>query len=91
MPSLEHLSMNTGITCTLNWNTSKGNQEPIQKFERPNRKIPKYNFFLPRLRIGAPSSMKQILQRFESNQNKAKEMKINDVFCCFTSKVYSAT
>ena len=25
----------------LNWNTSKGNQAPIQKFERPNRKIEK--------------------------------------------------
>ena len=25
----------------LNWNTSKGNQVPIQKFDRPNRKMPK--------------------------------------------------
>ena len=25
----------------VNWNTSKGNQAPIQKFERPNRKNPK--------------------------------------------------
>ena len=33
------------------------------------------------------SSMKRILRRFESNQNKSKQMKINDVFDCFTSKV----
>ena len=34
------------------------------------------------------SSMKRILGRFEWNQNKSKQMKINDRF---TSKAYSAT
>ena len=34
------------------------------------------------------SSMKQFLWTFESNQNKSKQMKINDVFDCFTSKAY---
>ena len=29
----------------LNWNASKGNQAPIQKFERPNRKIPESELF----------------------------------------------
>ena len=24
------------VDSTVNWNTSKGNQAPIQKFERPN-------------------------------------------------------
>ena len=51
-------------------------------------------FFWPRSKIGAPislaSPMKQFLQRFESNQNKSKQMKINDVFYRFTSKPYSA-
>ena len=32
------------------------------------------------------SSMKRILRRFESNQNKSKQMKINGVFDRFTSK-----
>ena len=32
------------------------------------------------------SSMKRILRRFESNQMKSKQMKINDIFDCFTSK-----
>ena len=49
---------------------------------------------LNRSRIGVPSSlessMKRILRRFESNQNKSKQMKINDVFHRFTSKAYSA-
>ena len=36
------------------------------------------------------SSIKQFLRRFESNQNKSKQMKINDVFDCFTFKAYSA-
>ena len=51
-------------------------------------------FFLNRSRFGASSSlessMKQFLRRFESNQNKSKQMKINDVFDRFTSKAYSA-
>ena len=42
-----------------------------------------------RSRIGASSSlessMKRILRRFESNQNKSKQMKINDVFDRFSS------
>ena len=49
---------------------------------------PKKNF--NQSRIGASSSleslMKQFLRRFESNQNKSKQMKINDVFDRFTSK-----
>ena len=53
---------------------------------------PKKN--LNRSRIGADSSLessiKQFLRRFESNQNKSKQMKINDVFDRFTSKAYSA-
>ena len=46
--------------------------------------------FGPQPIIGASSSlessMKRILRRFESNQNKSKQMKINDVFDRFTSK-----
>ena len=57
-------------------------------------KIQNQYFFLNRSRTGADSSlessMKQFLQRFESNQNKSKQMKINDVFDRFTSKAYSA-
>ena len=34
--------------------------------------------------------MKQFLQRFELNQNKSKQMIINDNFDRFTSKAYSA-
>ena len=30
------------LASTLNWNTWKGNQAPIQKFETPNRKIEKF-------------------------------------------------
>ena len=33
--------------------------------------------------------MKQILLRFESNQNKSKQMKVIDVFDRFTSKAFS--
>ena len=51
------------------------------------------NFFLNQSRIGASSSlessMKQFLRRFESNQNKTKQIKINDVFGRFISKAYS--
>ena len=51
-------------------------------------------FFFNRSRIGAASSlkssMKRFLGRFESNQNRSKQMKINDVFYRFTSKPYSA-
>ena len=50
----------------------------------------RFFFFLNWSRTGADSSleisMKQFLQRYESNQNKSKQMKINDVFDCFTSK-----
>ena len=57
-------------------------------------KSPNLFFFLPRSEIGDPSSlkssMKRFLRRFESNQNKSKQMKINDIFYCFTSKAYSA-
>ena len=59
----------------------------IQKFERPNGKISESKFFLPWSRIGASSSlessMKRFLRRFDSNQNKSKQMKINDVFLSF--------
>ena len=69
---------------------SKGNQAVDQKFERRNGKNTKSKFFWNRSRIGASSSieisMKQFLWRFESNQNKSKQMKINDVFDLFTSK-----
>ena len=30
----------------INWNTSKGNQAPIQRLERPNQKIPRSKNFL---------------------------------------------
>ena len=72
----------------------EGNQAAHPKFERPIGKNKKSNFFFNLSRIGAASSlessMKQFLQRFESNQNKSKQMKINDVFDRFTSKAYSA-
>ena len=62
---------------------SKNLKVLIEKFQNPN-------FVLPRSRIGHPSSfessMKHFLGRFELNQNKSKQMKINDVFDCFTSK-----
>ena len=71
--------------------SSKGNHAPTQKFERPNEKKSKIQKFFE---IGPEfvppfsleSSMKRILRRFESNQNKSKQMKINDVFDRFTSK-----
>ena len=31
--------------ATVNWNTLKGNQPPIQKIERPNQKIPESEIF----------------------------------------------
>ena len=50
--------------------------------------------FLPRSQIGASSSlessMKRFFWRFYSNENKSKQMKINDIFYYFTSKAYSA-
>ena len=59
----------------------------MEKYQNPN-------FLLPRSRIRASStlesSMKGFLRRFDSNQNKSKQMKINDVFNRFTSKAYSA-
>ena len=63
----------------LNWNTLKGNQAPIQKFERPNRKIPKSDFFTSRPRTkglfalcslmkGVPRpSLKSKFLKFDSN------------------------
>ena len=48
------------------------------------------NFFWNWSRIGAysslESSMKRILRRFDLNQSKSKQMKINNVFDPFTSK-----
>ena len=79
----------------LDFPLSRGNQVPQPKFERPNGKKHKIQIFsLNRPRTGADSSlessMKQFLRKFESNQNKSKQMKINDVFDLFTSKAYSA-
>ena len=58
--------------------SSKGNHAPHPKFERPNGKNAKFKFFWNRSRIGASSSLerlvKQILRRFDSNQNKWKSM-----------------
>ena len=34
------------ISPLVNWNTSKGNQAHIQKFESPNQKMPKSKHFL---------------------------------------------
>ena len=85
----------------LFWDSEQGNRSHIMQdlFIAPTLftvvyhneiKIPESNFFWPRSRIGHPSSlessMKQFLGRFESNQNKSKQMKINDVFYRFTSK-----
>ena len=62
----------------LNWNTSKGNQAPIQKIERPNKKIPESELCFTSVKYWCPSSlessMKQILWIFELNQNKWKSM-----------------
>ena len=53
-----------------------------------------HGFFLNWSRIcvdsSLESSVKQFLRKFESNLNKSKQMKINDVFDHFTSKTYSA-
>ena len=38
----------------LNWNASKGNQAPIQKFERPNQKIPESKNFLTSVKNWCP-------------------------------------
>ena len=80
------------LDCPL----SKGNCAPNPKFERPNGKVLKSKSVLtswPQPRIGASSSlessMKRFIRRFDSNQNKSKQMKINDVFDYFTSKAYS--
>ena len=81
---------------TLDCPLLKENQAPHPKFERPNGKNSKIQKFfdLSRSRIGASSSlessMKRFLRRFDSNQNKSKQMKINDIFYYFTSKAYSA-
>ena len=77
--------------CSINCPLSKGNQAPHPKIERPNGKKHKIqNFFEIGPKCVPPfsleSSMKRILRRFESNQNKSKQMKINDVFDHFTSK-----
>ena len=44
----------SGRLCRLNWNTLKGNQPPIQKFERPNRKMPKSKNFLTSVKNWCP-------------------------------------
>ena len=49
------------VDSTVNWNTSKGNQAPIQKFERPNRKIPKSKKFLTSV---SPALLKSSMKRF---------------------------
>ena len=68
----------------LNCPSLKGNHAPNPKFERLIEKTQNPNFSWNRSRIGASSSlessMKQIFRRFESNQNKSKQMKINDFF-----------
>ena len=62
---------------------SQNMKDLIKKYQNPI-------FFCPLSSSGRPSSlesfMKQFLGRFESNQNKSKQMKINDVFDRFTSK-----
>ena len=71
----------------------KGNQAPAQKFERPNQKILKSKLFLTSVKNWGPpleSSMKRFLQRLGLNKNKSKQIKINDIIYCFTSKAYSA-
>ena len=62
----------------------KNLEELIEKYQNPI-------FFYPCQGGGRPSSlessMKQFLRRFELNQNKSKQMKINVVFDRFASKV----
>ena len=84
-------NMNLLYSYVLNCPSSKGNHAPTQKFERPNGKKHKIQNlfeigpeFVPPFSL--ESSMKRILRRFESNQNKSKQMKINDVFDLFTSE-----
>ena len=59
----------------------KGNQAITPKFERTNGKKHKIQHFFeigPELvpPFSLESSIKRILRRFESNQNKSKQMKI---------------
>ena len=42
------------LKLRINWNASKGNQAPIQKFEKPNQKIPKSKIFLTSVKNWCP-------------------------------------
>ena len=75
--SIEIFEWEYSVDCPL----LKGNKAPHLKFERPNGKISKAKKKWPRSRIDASSfesSMKRFLQRFDLNQNKSKQMKINE-------------
>ena len=67
------------ISLRLNWNTLKENKAPIQKFERPNRKIPKSKFFLPSVKNWCPQlswKLNEAISRkiwIESKQIKTNE------------------
>ena len=76
---LNELDSFFGRHCILDWNISKGNQAPTQTFERPNQKIPKSYFFLPRSRIGASSSLESSIKRF-LGRFESKQMISNDFF-----------
>ena len=71
-------------TLIVNWNTPKGNQALIQKFKRHNRKIPKSEFFLTSVKNWCPQLTKKLNEaispKFELNQNKSREVKINEIF-----------
>ena len=65
--------------------SSKGNHAPHPEFKKHKIQI----FFEIGPELVRPAHLKA-QWRFESNQNKSKQMKINDVSDYFTSKVYSA-
>ena len=73
----------TSKRWTVNWNTSKGNQVPIQKFERPNLKIPKSKilFYLGQ-ELVPPANLKaqwgdfsEDFNQIKTNQNKKQTSK----------------
>ena len=93
MPKCYNFSFNlsTVIGPILNGNTSKGNHAPIKKIERPNQKMTKSKKLLTSVKIWCPQLTWKLIEAISPKiWLESKQMKINDVFYCFTSKAYSA-
>ena len=75
------------VDCPL----SKGNHAPNPKFERPNGKNTKSKVFLKLVKNWCGQLTEKLNEAISLKiLIESKQMKIYDVFDCFTSKAYSA-